>query len=169
MKDTLLMVEFHDHHQSLMPCGYIYSRTYKHRLSFLGLENLTEKINRIYYLLGISDDPSEYPGNFEMDRPFFVKEECLKSQEQWLSPDTAAEDMMPGRWSRCMVIHPLGGRASCWQGIVIESHFRHTYKDVHELKELLGYIWLRLKFPESYGASMFTGHRGESQIKENAI
>ena len=147
MEDALLMLEFEDNAPSLVPSGYIYSKTYRHRIRFFGLENLIEKLNRIYYFLGLSQDPSGYPGSFHIDEKFFVAEDCLRDHDGWLNPDPPAEDRLPAQWKRCMVLRPLTGRDSCWQGMLIRKDFQHSYKNVHELKELLGYVWLRLKFP----------------------
>ena len=64
MEDALLMLEFEDNDPSLVPSGYIYSKTYRHRIRFFGLENLIEKLNRIYYFLGLS------PGSFRLSGEF---------------------------------------------------------------------------------------------------
>ena len=58
IKDSMLMLEFDDQEAQLVPSGHLYSMWYGHRLSFYGLENLMEKMNRIYYLMEISSDDS---------------------------------------------------------------------------------------------------------------
>ena len=48
----------------MVPRGWIYSIRYGHKLSFYGLENLVEKVNRIYYLLEFSETTTDYPAAF---------------------------------------------------------------------------------------------------------
>lgn len=149
------MLEFSNGDSSLVPSGYIYSKTYGHRIRFFGLENLIEKLNRIYYLLGVSQDPSGYPGSFHIDQKFFVAETCLKDHDAWLCPDPNPKNLLPDQWRYCLILRPLSGRESCWQGVLIRKGFQCRYRNIHELKELLGYVWLRLKFPEDHSPWIF--------------
>ncbi len=73
---------------------------------------------------------------------------CLEDHDEWLRPDLPSDGQLPGQWKRCMMPRPFEGRDSCWQDILIRKNLQRGYKNTRGLKALLGYVWLRLKFPE---------------------
>lgn len=142
--DTLLMLEFEQQDAQLVPMGQIYSISYGQRLSFYGLENLVEKLERIYELLGISQAFSENWSCPE-DGRFFVMEECLKNPDCWSGQKCHRVFPQPRAWKNCLMLVPLGYRGACWQGTVVWKGQRLGYSDCGQLKELLARCWLEIK------------------------
>ncbi|HIQ99138.1 MAG TPA: hypothetical protein IAB23_05615 [Candidatus Scybalocola faecavium] len=145
IKDSMLMLEFDDQEAQLVPSGHLYSMWYGHRLSFYGLENLMEKMKRIYYLMEISSDDSGYPSAFPTDNPFFVSETCLEGKAQWYSHRDIPSNMEPERWENCLMIRSLNRKENCWQGQLMEKDRQWNYNSAHELTELLSQVWLMMK------------------------
>lgn len=143
--DPLLMLEFLNEAAQLVPRGWIYSIRYGHKLSFYGLENLVEKVNRIYYLLEFSETTTDYPGSFLADGRFFFLKKCLEDRAAWKTRENEGTYPQPEHWGNCLIINPLSCRGNCWQGTVVWKRYRLNYGNIHDLKELLSRCWLDIK------------------------
>ncbi len=141
----LLLLEFSDEDAQLVPKGHIFTMDLGHCMAFNGIGNLMEKLSRIYDLWEGTGDCGTYKSVYPVDDRFFFAEKCLESRDAWQTPEATGKREIPSRWKNCMMIWTFGGGRGAWQGVLIDSKERIGYKNAHELSELFGRQWLKLK------------------------